>query len=81
MVRASYRSAPLRYERERERERKRERRKKWGSSETHYIWCGGIRKKESIFTVLKVPRQCPLVLLVEAVYMIGTRFLSIFLNI
>jgi hypothetical protein len=26
---------------------------------------GGVRKKESIFPVLKIPRQCPLVLLVN----------------
>jgi hypothetical protein len=31
------------------------RRKKWGSNERHNIW-GGVRKKESIFPVLKVPR-------------------------
>jgi hypothetical protein len=33
-----------------------------------------VRKKESIFPVLKVPRQCPLVLLVEAAHLIGIRF-------
>jgi hypothetical protein len=32
---------------------------------------GGVGKKESIFPVLKVPRQCPLVFLVEAAHMIG----------
>jgi hypothetical protein len=42
----------------------RERRKKWGSSERDYI-LGGVGKKEIIFPVLKVPRQCPFVL-VEA---------------
>jgi hypothetical protein len=57
-------------------ERERERRKKWGTSERHYI-LGGIRKKETIFPVLKVPRQCPLVLLVEAAHMIGIRFIII----
>jgi hypothetical protein len=35
---------------------------------------GGARKKEFIFPVLKVPRQCPLVLLVEAAHLIGIRF-------
>jgi hypothetical protein len=59
---------------ERERERERERRKKWGSSERHDILGS---KKESIFPVLKVPRQCPLVLLVEAAHMIGIRFFTI----
>jgi hypothetical protein len=33
-----------------------------------------VRKKESIFPVLKVPRQYPLVLLVEAAHFIGNRF-------
>jgi hypothetical protein len=42
---------------------------------------GGVRKKETIFPVLKVPRQCPLVLLVEAAHTIGIRFFIIFLNI
>jgi hypothetical protein len=62
-------------------ERERDRRKKWGSSERYYTWGGGggIRKKESIFSGLKVPRQCPLVLLVEAVHIIGIRFLNFFL--
>jgi hypothetical protein len=46
-----------------------------GSSERHYI--GGVRKKETIFPVLKVPRQCPLVLLVEAAHIIGIRFFII----
>jgi hypothetical protein len=52
----------------------------------HYIWMG-VRKKESIFPILKVPRQWPLVLLVEAVHIIGIiiffffTFLFIFLNI
>jgi hypothetical protein len=50
---------------------------KWGSSERHYIW-EGVRKKESIFPVLKVPRQYPLVLLVEAAHIIGTRFFILF---
>jgi hypothetical protein len=61
-----------------EKERERERiRKKWGSSERHYIWGGGVRKKESIFPVWKVPRQCPLVLLVEASYIIRIIFIII----
>jgi hypothetical protein len=38
---------------------------------------GGVRKKETIFPVLKVPRQCPLVLLVEAAHMVGIRFFII----
>jgi hypothetical protein len=42
---------------------KREKRKKMGGgSERHYI--GGGRGQETISPVLKVPRQCPLVLLV-----------------
>jgi hypothetical protein len=52
--------------------RKRER--SGGSSERHYIWGEKERKKESIFPVLKVPRQCPLVLLAEAAHFIGIRF-------
>jgi hypothetical protein len=40
----------------------------------------GSKKKETIFPVLKVPRQCPLVLLVEAAYMIGIRFLLFLCN-
>jgi hypothetical protein len=54
---------------ERERERERERRE---SSSERYTY--RVRKKESIFLVLKVPRQCPLVLLVEAAHLIGIRF-------
>jgi hypothetical protein len=45
------------------REGEREREKKtWGVSERHYIlgWEG-----DKFFPALKVPRQCPLVLLVE----------------
>jgi hypothetical protein len=38
-----------------------------------------VRKKEFIFPILKVPRQCPLVLLVEAAHFIGIRFLFIYL--
>jgi hypothetical protein len=33
-----------------------------------------VRKKESIFPVLKVSRQCPLVLLVDAAHFMGIRF-------
>jgi hypothetical protein len=33
-----------------------------------------VRKKESIDPVLKVPRLCPLFLLVEAAHLIGIRF-------
>jgi hypothetical protein len=33
-----------------------------------------VRKKESIFPVQKVPRQCPLVLLVEAAHFVGNSF-------
>jgi hypothetical protein len=58
--------------------KERERRKKWGSSERHYI-LGGVRKKETIFPVLMVPRQCQLILLVEAAHMIEIRFFIIFL--
>jgi hypothetical protein len=36
-----------------------------------YIWGGG----ETISPVLKVPRQCPLVLLIEVNHMIGINFL------
>jgi hypothetical protein len=39
---------------------------------------GGVRKKETIFPVFKVPRQCPLILPVEAAHMIGIRFFIIF---
>jgi hypothetical protein len=43
---------------------------------------GGWSKKEGIFAVLKVPRQCPLVLLVKAALMAGIRFFrTIFFNI
>jgi hypothetical protein len=37
------------------------------------------RKKKSIFPVLKVPRQCPLVLLVEEMHIIGIRFFYLLL--
>jgi hypothetical protein len=39
----------------------REKREKVGGSERHYIWGWG---QETISPVLKVPRECPLVLLV-----------------
>jgi hypothetical protein len=55
---------------ERGREREREERK-WGGSDRHYNWEG----QETISMVLKVPRQCPLVLLVEAMHMIRIVFL------
>jgi hypothetical protein len=42
-----------------------ERERKWGDSEEHYIW--GERQE-------KVPRQCPLVLLVEVMHMFGINF-------
>jgi hypothetical protein len=35
---------------------------------------GGVRKKETIFPVLKVHRQSPLVLLVKAAHMNGISF-------
>jgi hypothetical protein len=54
-------------------------RNKWGSSERVTTFWGGVRKKENIFPVLKVPRQCPLVLLVKAAHMIGIRFLLLFI--
>jgi hypothetical protein len=44
--------------------------RKWGGSERH---CMG--EQESIFSVLKVPRQCSLVCLVKVVYMIGIDFI------
>jgi hypothetical protein len=46
------------------KDRQREKRKKWGGSE----WEGG---QETVSPVLKAPRQCPLVLLVEVMHMIG----------
>jgi hypothetical protein len=49
------------------REEKREKRRKWGGRERRYIWGGGGRKK--------VPKQCPLVLLVEVMYKIGINLL------
>jgi hypothetical protein len=51
-----------------ERER---RERKLGDNEEHYI-CGG---KETISPVLKVPRQCPLALLVEVMRVTGINFL------
>jgi hypothetical protein len=57
--------------------REEKKKKKWGGSERHYIWGGEARKKETIFPVLKVPRQWPLVLLVEAAHVIGIRFFNI----
>jgi hypothetical protein len=48
---------------DREREREREKRKLGGVSERYYSIGGGII--ETKFVVLKVPRQCPLFLLVE----------------
>jgi hypothetical protein len=50
----------------------RDREGKWGDSERHYIWKGG--RQETIFPVLKVPRQCSLVLLIEVMHMIGIIF-------
>jgi hypothetical protein len=47
--------------RERERERERERKEKVGGGRRHYIG-GGVKK--TICSVQKVPRQCPLVLLI-----------------
>jgi hypothetical protein len=54
------------------RERERERRERNGKvvKDTTFI----VRKKVSIFPVLKVPRQCPPVLLEEAAHFIGITF-------
>jgi hypothetical protein len=51
------------------RERERERRECWGAvaSERYYIW--GVSKK-TISSVLKIPRECPLDLLVGVKRMI-----------
>jgi hypothetical protein len=70
--RAELNSQLLLREREREEERKKERKKerKWLGSVRHYT--GG--EEEIIFPVLKVPRQCPLVLLVEVLHMIPINF-------
>jgi hypothetical protein len=63
-------------EREREREREREGEGSWGgaggSSERDYN--GGV--KDTIFSVLKFPRQCPLVLVVgvRLVFRINSKF-------
>jgi hypothetical protein len=59
-------------DRERERER---RKKKSGGNEWQYFWGeeSEVRKKGTIFPVVKVPRQCPLVLLVEAAHLIGMK--------
>jgi hypothetical protein len=46
---------------------------KWGGSERHCIGGGG--EQETVSPVLKVPRQCPLLLLVEVLRMIGIKFL------
>jgi hypothetical protein len=45
--------------------------RKWGGSERHYIWGAG---QETIYPILKVPRQCPLILLVEVMHMMGINF-------
>jgi hypothetical protein len=45
-------------------------------SERHYIGLGGGGgEQENISPVLKVPRQCPLALLIEVMHMIGIVFL------
>jgi hypothetical protein len=51
-----------------EKTREEKRREKWGGSERHYIWGW---EQETPISGLKVPRQCPLVLLVEVMCMIG----------
>jgi hypothetical protein len=61
----------------REREREREREERNGEVVRDTRFWGGVRKKETIFPVLKVPRQCPLVLLVEGAHMVGIRFFII----
>jgi hypothetical protein len=38
---------------------------------------GGRGEQKTIFPVLKVPRQCPLVLLVEIMHMFGINFYDI----
>jgi hypothetical protein len=55
----------LREEKRREGKRREEKRReeKRREEKRHYIWRGG--DQETIFPVLKFPRQCPLVLLVE----------------
>jgi hypothetical protein len=50
--------------------RERRERECGGGSERHYIWGGG--GQETLSPVLKVPRQCPLVLLVEVSKAFGT---------
>jgi hypothetical protein len=53
--------------------REREREERNGEVVRDTTFWGGVRKKETIFPVLKAPRQCPLVLLVDAAHMIGIR--------
>jgi hypothetical protein len=56
------------------RGREREREERNGEVVRDTTFWGGVRKKETISPVLKVSRQCPLVLLVEAAHIIGIRF-------
>jgi hypothetical protein len=51
----------------------RERERKWDSSERHY----NVRMKKNISLVLKVPRQCSLVLLVGVMLMIRINFMAL----
>jgi hypothetical protein len=69
----------MKRERERERERKEEEEKRSGREEKEsgkivreYIWG---REQETLSPVTKVPKQCPLVLLVEMMHMIGFNYL------
>jgi hypothetical protein len=50
--------------------REEKRREKLGSSSERYYSVGGVLSKQN-FAVLKVPRQCTLVLLVEEKLVIG----------
>jgi hypothetical protein len=65
---------------ERERERERERGGKLGGNKRHYRVEGG-RVIETEVGSLKVPRQCPLVLLVEARLVFGICSILIFKDV
>jgi hypothetical protein len=59
------------------RERGRERESERSGEVVRDTIFGGSKKERIYMSVLKVPRQCPLVLLVEAAHMIGIRFIII----
>jgi hypothetical protein len=77
-VKEKRREEKRREEKRREEKRREEKRReeKSGVVVRHYIWGG----QETVSPVLKVPRQCPFVSLVEISHMIGINYFYMMLE-